>query len=30
MLKPRDYVSLYLLVIVLTVVAVNFMYRLYF
>jgi len=30
MLTPKDYISLYLLVIVLTVVSVNFMYRLYF
>jgi len=30
MLTPKDYISLYLLVIILTVVSVNFMYRLYF
>ena len=28
--SPKDYISLYLLVIILTVVSVNFMYRLYF
>jgi len=30
MMTPRDYISLYLLVIVLTVISVNFIYRLYF
>ena len=30
MLTPRDYISLYLLVIGFTVVSVNFLYRLYF
>jgi len=29
-MKPRDYISLYLLVIIFTIVSVNFMYRLYF